>query len=202
MTRRLRDLSPEERAHIAATVHREAEEAGWHTLSAQQKGSYYDEWTARFDVSRPALKDGLMKGFDAAQGHAPGGEAAVHYAVVQLLSHSPVPYWGSKVSIWAGRGQADFVLGFSAGLLTHIAELEPAPTWRSGLTQALWYKSAYLHESRIQAIPTLILFGRVTGRRWDEIATTCLDQRVLVLGFQLEIVGREGPPDLRGLLVP
>ena len=75
-----------------------------------------------------------------------------------------------------------------------------APTWRNGLMQALWYKSAYYQESGIQAIPTIVLFGNVSGQRWDEIRTTCLDQRAQALGHGLFIDGREPQHRLAALL--
>ena len=126
--------------------------------------------------------------------------SAVHGDVLTLLARSAAPYWASKVPLWSGRAQADFVIGYSRALLTHTIELEPAPTWRNGLMQALWYKSAYYQESRIQAIPTIVLFGNVSGQRWDEIRTTCLDQRAQVLGHGLFIDGREPEHRLAALL--
>ena len=73
----------------------------------------------------------------------------------------------------------------SPDFLSHVIELEPAPTWQRGLTQALWYKSAYFQKTDRQVLPTLVLFGDVSESRWQEVQTTCLDQRVLLLTFDL-----------------
>jgi hypothetical protein len=201
MPRALRDLTPEERVGLIAAIQTEAEAAGWHSLNNAQKRVLYDRWAQGFDLARPAIKDGIMKGFDVAQGVPATGEAALHQEVVALLSRSPVPHWGSKVPLWGGRAQADFVIGYSRALLTHTIELEPAPTWRNGLMQALWYKSAYYQESGVQAIPTIILFGKVSRKRWEEIRTTCLDQRAQVLGHRLSVEGNEPEHSLSQLLL-
>lgn len=200
MTRRLGDLSPEEREDLIERVHAEAEQSGWHQLSNAARSELYKAWEARFGITHEALKDGVMKGFDAAQGIPPSGEAAIQAEVEAVLASSHVPYWGRKVKMWKGRGQADFVFGFTPSFLTHIVELEPAPSWKDGLTQALWYKSAYYQESQIQAIPTLILFGKVTTKRWSEIQTTCLDQRVLLVTHSLLVDEEVAPLALRDLL--
>jgi hypothetical protein len=201
MPRSLRDLTAEERIAVVEVIHTEAEAAGWHTLNNAQKAVLYDRWADEYDLARPAIKDGIMKGFDVAQGIPAAGEAAIHQEVLALLAQSPVPYWASKVVLWNGRAQADFVIGYTRALLTHTVELEPAPTWRNGLMQALWYKSAYYQESRIQAIPTIVLFGNVGRTRWEEIRTTCLDQRAQVLGHRLFVDGEEPEHSLSALLL-
>lgn len=201
MPRTLRDLTLDERVAIVTAIQTDAEAAGWHTLNNVQRGSLYDRWAAEYDLARPAIKDGIMKGFDVAQGIPATGEAAIHAEVVSLLDESPVPYSASKVPLWGGRAQADFVVGYSRALLTHTIELEPAPSWRKGLMQALWYKSAYYQESGIQAIPTIILFGSLSRTRWDEICTTCLDQRAQVLGHRLSVDGDEPDHTLSALLL-
>ena len=147
MPRKFGDLEDGEKEAVVAAVHREAEEAGWHQLSHQAKGALYDRWAREYDLGRQVLKDRIMKGFDVAQGVAPTGEAAIHQEMVELLKGSSVPYWESKVVLWNGRAQADFAFGFSRRFLTHTVELESAVTWRTGLMQALWYKSAYFQES-------------------------------------------------------
>jgi hypothetical protein len=200
MTRRLNDLSAGQREVVVARIQLEAQEAGWHDLNNREKAKLYDDWVSRFKLARQAIKDGIMKGFDAAQGIPPSGEAAIHLEVIELLEQSAVPYWGAKVKLWEGRAQADYVIGFNRRFLTHTVELEPASTWRTGLMQALWYKSAYFHEARVQAIPTLILFGNVSAKRWTEIETTCLDQRALVVPFKLHVEGQEPADDLQSLL--
>lgn len=101
-----------------------------------------------------------MKGFDVAQGIPAIGEAAIHEEVLALLTESSVPYTASKVPLWGGRSQADFV----------------------------------------QAVPTLLLFGNVSRTRWDEIKTTCLDQRAQVLGYRLLIEGEDQAHVLTALL--
>lgn len=68
--------------------------------------------------------------------------------------------------------------------------------------QALWYKSAYYQESGVQAIPTLVLFGDVSEKRWEEIRTTCLDQRAQVLGYRLLVEGNEPEHSVSAMLVP
>jgi hypothetical protein len=200
MTRTLGQVESNDRAQIVATVQAEAEAAAWHTLNAQQKGVFYAEWARRFDLKHSALKDGIMKGFDAAQDIPPSGEAAIHEDLKSILAYSSVPYWADKVTLWNGRARADFVLGMSPALLSHVAELESAPTWQSGLTQALWYKSAHFQQTRLQVLPTLILFGNVTSQRWDEITTTCLDQRVLLVTFKLKVAGQTAPYSFVDLL--
>jgi hypothetical protein len=200
MTRTLGQLGADERSQIIATVQAEAQAAGWHRLPAQRKGALYAQWAQRFNLKHSALKDGIMKGFDAAQDIPPSGEAAVHQRLKDLLERSAVPYWADKVTLWSGRARADFILGLSPRLLTHAAELEPAPTWQLGMAQALWYKSAHFHEARLQVLPTLILFGNVTEQRWEEIKTTCLDQRVLLVTFELKVADTPAPYSLGELL--
>lgn len=124
MPRSLRDLTPEERVAVIGAIHTEAEAAGWHELNNHQKGDLYDRWAEEYDLARPAIKDGIMKGFDVAQGIPPSGEAAVHEEVATVFAQSSVPYWASKVPLWDGRAQADFVIGYSRALLTHTIELE------------------------------------------------------------------------------
>ena len=52
----------------------------------------YDRWTEEYDLARPAVEDGIMKGFDVAQGIHATGEAAVHEDVLTLLARSSAPY--------------------------------------------------------------------------------------------------------------
>lgn len=200
MARSLGNLTAEERDAIIGAIQTEAEAAGWHSLNNPQKGALYDRWAEQYDLARTAIKDGIMKGFDVAQGIPASGEAAIHQEVESVLAHSAVPYWASKVPLWGGRAQADFVIGYSRALLTHTIELEPAPSWRNGLMQALWYKSAYYQQSGTQAIPTIVLFGDVSRKRWEEIRTTCLDQRAQVFGHRLLIEGNEPEPKLSAVL--
>jgi hypothetical protein len=98
------------------------------------------------------------------------------------------------------RREVDFVLGFSELFLTHIVELEPAPTWHRGLMQTLLYKSLYYQVTGVQALPTLILFGDATGQRFDEIKTVCVDQRVLLLAYELLVEGQPSQNDILNLL--
>jgi hypothetical protein len=189
MTRTLGEVPDDERAEIISTVHREAEKAGWHTLGNQQKGAMYRDWEGRFDLKHAAIKDQIMKGFDAAQHIAPGGEAAVHKRVEDVLARSEVPYFDDKVPLWDGRGFVDFVFGLSERWITVAAELESAVKWQEGLLQALWYRAAYFKHSGLQVLPSLILFGSVTAPRWEEIKSTCTSMNVLLLSFNLEIDG-------------
>ncbi len=189
--RMLGELEPEEQETITAAIHREAAAAGWHRLSTARKSSLYGGWEERYDLSHQTVKDRIMKGFDASQHIPPSGEAAIHTDVWSLLRSSVIPYVQSKVRRQDWRREVDFVWGFSDRFLTHIAELEPARTWETGLFQALLYKSHYYQETAIQALPTLILFGDVTSARWDLVQTVRADQRVLLLTYDLR---RDGDP--------
>jgi hypothetical protein len=130
----------------------------------------------------------------------PSGEAAVHERLLQELQRAPIPYLRSKERRPEWRHEVDFVWGFSARFLTHIVELEPAPTWDKGLTQSLLYKSLYYQATGVQALPALILFGDVTPDRWQLIATVCADQRVLLVTHELLIGGTAAPDDLVSIL--
>lgn len=192
--RTLGDLSGEEREEIVQAIQQEAQEAGWHKLNNQGKSGLYKHWEDRFGLSHVTLKDSIMKGFDAAQHIPPSGEEGVHQTLLGYLSESPIPYVRSKVRRPEWRREVDFVLGFSESFLTHITELEPAPTWHQGLMQALLYKSLYYQATGVQALPTLILFGDSTAQRFEEIKTVCVDQRVLLLAHELLVDG-ESPPN-------
>lgn len=185
--RRLRDLSVHDRDRIVQSVQSEAQAAGWHQLNGHQKASLYRRWEEEYRLTHAAVKDGIMKGFDAAQHIPPSGEAAVHAALQRVFEASPIPYVRSKERRPEWRREVDFVLGFSPLFLTHIAELEPAPSWQTGLQQALLYKSLYYQATGIQVLPALIVFGDVTRRRWQQMSTVCIDQRVLLLPHQLAI---------------
>lgn len=200
VVRRLRDLAPLERDRIIRRVQAEAQEARWHELNAAQKARLYRRWEEEHHLSHAAVKDGIMKGFDAAQHIPPSGEAAVHASLRKLLEDSPIPYVRSKVRRPEWRREVDLVLGFSSRFLTHIAELEPAPSWQLGLQQALLYKSLYYQATGVQVLPTLIVFGDVTRSRWDEISTVCVDQRVLLLPHQLSIENEPAKGDIVELL--
>ncbi len=199
--RRLSERSPEERDRIVQQVHSEAQAADWHRLGSARKGALYRRWEDEHGLSHAAVKDGIMKGFDAAQHIPPSGEAAVHASLHEVLAASPVPYVRSKERRPEWRREVDFVLGFSPQFLTHLAELEPAPSWQKGLQQALLYKSLYYQATRIQALPTLIVFGDVTQGRWDQISTVCLDQRVLLLPYEL-LIDDQPTPGITELLRP
>lgn len=194
MTRTLRQVPPEERERIISEIHSDAESKGWHELSNMAKGSLYALWEQRYNLTHATVKDQIMKGFDAAQDIPPSGEAAVQAEVYEILK-ARLPFVRQKLSLWNGRAQADFVLGFSRRFLTHTVELESAVSWRQGLMQALWYKSAYFQESQVQAIPTLILFGKVTAERWREIQTTCLDQRAMLVSYRLMVDAHPAPDE-------
>ena len=189
MTRTLGEVPESERSEIVATIHLEAEQAQWHLLSNKAKGGFYREWASKFNLKHSAIKDQIMKGFDAAQRIPPSGEAAVHNRLKELLGRSAIPYTRDKVPLWGGRGVADFVLGYSPNWVTVVAELEAAPNWQEGMHQAVWYGSAYEKQAGLKVLPTLILFGSVTRSRWDEIVETCLRLNVLLTTFELEIDG-------------
>lgn len=190
MTRSLGVIAAPERDEIVATIHQEAERAGWHGLTNQEKGALYRDWETRFDLTHAAIKDQIMKGFDAAQHIAPTGEAAVHARVKELLEKAALPYYDDKVPLWDGKGFVDFVLGFSSNWITVAAELESAVNWQGGLRQALWYRAAYFQHSGLEVLPGLILFGSVRSSRWDEIKSMCTSTNVLLTTFDLVIEGR------------
>jgi len=198
----LRDLAPRDRDRIVQQVQSEAQAARWHELNAAQKAKLYRRWEEEHRLSHAAVKDGIMKGFDASQHIPPSGEAAVHTSLRELLEASSIPYVRSKVRRREWRREVDFVLGFSPSFLTHIVELEPAPTWQLGLQQALLYKSLYYQETGVQVLPTLIVFGDVSRLRWEEISTVCVDQRVLLLPYQLFIDSEHAKGDVVELLRP
>jgi hypothetical protein len=200
MTRSLGELDADERELAVQSIQLEAERAGWRSLSNQRKSVLYQEWSHRYDLKRTAIKDQVMKGFDAAQHIPPSGEAAVHERLKTTLAGSAVPHWDDKVTSWSGRGAADFVLGFSSHWVVMTAELESAANWQAGLMQALWYRSAYFNETGLQALPALVLFGDMTSERWNEIRTTCLGLGVLLLGFELRVDGAAAPKRIDDLL--
>ena len=189
MTRTLGELSPNERAEALAAIHHEAEQAEWHKLNNQQRANLYRRWERRFNLKHSAIKDQIMKGFDAAQHIAPSGEAAVHERVKNLLRNSKIPFWADKVLLWQRKGVVDFILGFSPQWVTVACELESVVTWHEGLTQALWYRAAFFNELNLQVLPGLILFGDATTARWDEIKTTCATLNVLLVAFDLRVDG-------------
>ena len=190
MTRSLGAIPQEERDEIVAAIHSEAERAGWHDLSNKGKGALYRDWESRFDLTHAAIKDQIMKGFDAAQHIAPTGEAAIHARLRALLDQSPLPFWDDKVPLWGGKGFVDFVFGFSDHWIAVAAELESAVNWQEGLKQALWYRAAYFQHSGLQVLPGLILFGNVRVTRWDEIQATCTSTNALLMTFELFVDGR------------
>jgi len=198
--KRLSDLTSQDRDRIVHLVQVEAQAASWHQLNNRQKARLYRHWEEEHHLNHAAVKDGIMKGFDAAQHIPPSGEAAIHSALRKALEASPIPYVRSKERLPEWRREVDFVLGFTPQFLTHIAELESAPSWQTGLQQALLYKSLYYQASGIQVLPTLILFGDVTGQRWQQISTVCVDQRVLLLPFELAIDGEAPSADVIELL--
>jgi hypothetical protein len=190
VTRSLGGLTPAERDEIVATIHQEAELAGWHSLTNQEKGALYRKWESRFDLAHAAVKDQIMKGFDAAQHIAPTGEAAVHARVKEFLEKAALPFYDDKVPLWDGKGFVDFVLGFSSNWITIAAELESAVNWQGGLRQALWYRAAYFQHSGLEVLPGLILFGSVRAPRWEAIRSMCTSTNVLLMTFDLLVDGR------------
>lgn len=201
MTRRLGDVPDRERSDMIATIHAEAETAKWHTQSNKTKGEMYREWERRFDLKHAAIKDQIMKGFDAAQHIPPTGEAAVHSQVKDLLRKASLPYSDDKAPLWESKGFVDFVLGFSENWITVAAELESAVNWQQGFLQALWYRAAYFQHSGLEVLPGLILFGDVTSTRWAEIKSTCTSMSVLLMTFDLRVDGKaESAKSLNKLL--
>ena len=75
MTRTLTELSDREREYVISTVHGEAEASGWSQLSNLRKSALYSAWESQFNLTHATLKDGIMKGFDAAQGIPKKAEA-------------------------------------------------------------------------------------------------------------------------------
>jgi hypothetical protein len=189
--RGLGDLNATERERVVNAIHREAQSANWHTLNNREKSRLYLDWSKRFNLTRTALKDQIMKGFDVAQRIPPRGEAAVHEEIKLLLERSSIPYWEEKKALWGGRAFADFVVGFGRNWWLVLIELESASFWQRGLMQALWYRSAYFNQSGLQALAGLILFGDVSRKRWEEIKSTCITLNVLLLTHHLFVEGDE-----------
>ena len=81
MTRTLTELSIREREYVISTVQREAEASGWSQLSNSRKSTLYSAWESQFNLTHATLKDGIMKGFDAAQGIPKKAEAEIQEEV-------------------------------------------------------------------------------------------------------------------------
>ena len=110
--RKLSELVATERCPCDLLDPLEAESEGWHQLSPAKKARLYRLWEARYRLST-TVKDGIMKGFDVAQGIPASGEAAIHATLLSVLLASSIPYVRSKERRPEWRREVDFVLGFS-----------------------------------------------------------------------------------------
>lgn len=188
MPRTLRDMAPHERDQMVREVHAEAQAAGWHGLNNTQRAGLYQQWERRYGLSHAALKDRVMKGFDAAQGIPRRSEALVQDELEVLFRHAGL-YTQRSLGVWTGRERADFVIGYTAYFPTHVIEVENAQSWAEGLRQALWYRAAMRTQRNREVIPSLILFGDVTADRFQQIIDTCVDNHVQLWTYRFRIDG-------------
>ena len=165
MTRTLAELLEEERDRIISVVHREAEASGWSQLSNSRKSALYQAWESQYDLSHATLKDGIMKGFDAAQGIPKKAEAEIQEEVVRIIGLAGINVI-EQAQMWTGKERADLLIGFSTKFPTHVIEVERADSWSEGLRQALWYQAAIFKAERRHVLPLLLLFGNTTAERF------------------------------------
>lgn len=189
MTRNLGDMPEEERQRIISEIQTDAAASGWPNLNNQQRGQKYREWEARHDLTHTAVKDQIMKGYDAAQHVPPSGEAAIHEKIKEILAASAVPFWQDKYPLGERRAFADFVIGFSPEWVVITAELESVVNWEVGLQQALRYRTSYFIETGLLPLAALVLFGDCSSERWEEVTRSCSLLNVLLLTFDLNIDG-------------
>lgn len=192
MPRTLRDLAPDDRERVVSEVHAEAQAAGWHALNNTQRAELYQQWERRYGLSHAALKDRVMKGFDAAQGIPRRSEALVQDELEALFRRAGL-YVQRSLGVWTGRERADFVLGYTQHFPTHVIEVENAQSWAEGLRQALWYRAAMRTQRNREVIPSLILFGDVTAERFQQIIDTCVDNHVQLWTYRFRVDGEADP---------
>ncbi|MDP6056256.1 MAG: hypothetical protein QGF24_05675, partial [Dehalococcoidia bacterium] len=168
MTRTLTELSSAERESVIATVHQEAEASGWSQLSNTRKSVLYQAWESQFNLSHATLKDGIMKGFDAAQGIPKKAEAEIQEEVTRIFRLAGINAI-EQAQMWTGKERADLLIGYNPKFPTHVIEIERADSWSEGLRQALWYQAAIFQAERRHVLPVLILFGNTSADRFEQI---------------------------------
>tara|TARA_B100000029_G_scaffold513647_1_gene613857 strand:+ start:956 stop:1576 length:621 start_codon:yes stop_codon:yes gene_type:complete len=188
MTRTLTELSTEEREKIINTVHKEAEASSWSQLSNSRKSALYSAWEARYDLSHATIKDGIMKGFDAAQGIPKKAEAEIQDEVTRIFRLSGINVI-EQAQMWTGKERADLLIGYSAKFTTHVIEIERADSWSEGLRQVLWYQAAIFQANRRHVLPVLILFGNTSSERFEQILATCDHNHVTLSSHRLTLDG-------------
>ncbi|MBN4074276.1 hypothetical protein JYT27_00450 [bacterium AH-315-D21] len=189
MTRTLAEMLEEEREMIISTVQREAEASGWSQLSNSRKSALYQAWESQFDLSHATLKDGIMKGFDTAQGIPKKAEAEIQEEVTRIIRLAGINVI-EQAKMWTGKERADLLMGFSSKFPTHVIEIERADSWSEGLRQALWYQAAIFKADRRHVLPVLILFGNTTSDRFEQILATCDHNHVTLCTHRLVLDGR------------
>ena len=189
MTRTLTELLEEERVMIVSTVHQEAEASGWSQLSNSRKSALYQAWESQYNLSHATLKDGIMKGFDAAQGIPKKAEAEIQDEVVRIIMLAGINVV-EQAQMWTGKERADLLIGFSSKFPTHVIEIERADSWSEGLRQALWYQAAIFQAERRHVLPVLLLFGNTTADRFEQVLATCDHNHVTLCTHRLELDGR------------
>jgi hypothetical protein len=189
MTRTLAELLDDEREMIVSTVQREAEASGWSQLSNSRKSALYQAWESLYDLSHATLKDGIMKGFDAAQGIPKKAEAEIQDEVVRIIRLSGINVI-EQAQMWTGKERADLLVGFTPKFPTHVIEVERADSWSEGLRQALWYQAAIFKAERRHVLPVLLLFGNTTADRFDQVLATSDHNHVTLCTHRMEVDGR------------
>ena len=200
MTRTLAELLEDEREMIVSTVQREAEASGWSQLSNTRKSALYQAWESQFDLSHATLKDGIMKGFDAAQGIPKKAEAEIQDEVSRIIRLAGINVI-EQAQMWTGKERADLLIGFSAKFPTHVIEIERADSWSEGLRQALWYQAAIFQAERRHVLPVLLLYGNTTADRFDQVLATCDHNHVTLYTHRLELNGRSETEHSLGALL-
>ncbi len=189
MTRTLTELLEDEREMIISTVQREAEASGWSQLSNSRKSALYQAWESQYDLSHATLKDGIMKGFDAAQGIPKKAEAEIQDEVSRIIRLAGINVI-EQAQMWTGKERADLLIGFSTKFPTHVIEIERADSWSEGLKQALWYQAAIFQAERRHVLPVLLLFGNTTADRFEQVLATCDHNHMTLCTHRLVLDGR------------
>ena len=189
MTRTLTEVPEEERESIVSTVHLEAETSGWSHLSNSRKALPYQIWEAEFDLTHASLKDGIMKGFDTAQGIPKKAEAEIQEEISRILQLAGINVI-EQAQMWTGKERADLLVGFSSKFPTHVIEIERADSWSEGLRQALWYQAAIFQAERRHVLPVLILFGNTSEERFGQVLATCDHNLVTLVTHRLKLDGQ------------
>ena len=189
MTRTLTEVPEKERESIVSTVHLEAEASGWSHLSNSRKAVLYQIWEAQFDLTHASLKDGIMKGFDTAQGIPKKAEAEIQEEISRILQLAGINVI-EQAQMWTGKERADLLVGFSSKFPTHVIEIERADSWSEGLRQALWYQAAIFQAERRHVLPVLILFGNTSEDRFGQVLATCDHNHVTLVTHRLKLDGR------------